>query len=244
MQFNITATTAAAGLIQDCEDLLGMDANEIAGSTALRKTFTKNINEWYRQVNQWIWQSTGTWEYDDANYTDLPIATTTLVHSQQDYELPSSAQKIDRVEVLDSNSDYGLLLPIDKSQVKNLSMSEYQETDGFPAYYDLVGRSILLYPAPSSASVTTTAGLKVYFTRGIETFNATATTASPGFIEDYHRILSLGAAYDYATAYEITPKIQIIKGHLNEMVEGLKKFYGSRHRDMKVRFHPKKRNYN
>jgi len=30
MQYNITATTAQAGLIQDCEDLLGMAANDIA----------------------------------------------------------------------------------------------------------------------------------------------------------------------------------------------------------------------
>jgi len=122
-------------------------------------------------------------------------------------------------------------------------MSEFQETDGFPLYYDLVGRSILLYPAPSSASVTTAAGLKVYLTRGIEEIDISATTASPGFNEDFHRILSLGASYDYALAYEITPKVKILKGQIDEMVEGLKKFYGARHRDLKVRFTPKKRRY-
>ena len=243
MNFNLSAATAAAGLIQDCEDLLGMDANTIAGSVALKKTFTKNINEWYKQVNTWIWQSTGLWEYDDANYTDLPVATTTLVHNQQDYELPSVAQKIDRIELLDSNANYGLLLPIDKSSIKNLSMTEFQESAGFPLYYDLVGRSVLLYPKPSSASVTTTAGLKVYFTRNIDVLNATATTASPGFNVDFHRILSLGASCDYAVSYEMVDKLPYLKGQINEMKKDLKKFYGSRHRGMPPIFTPKRRHY-
>ena len=45
---------------------------------------------------------TGEWEYDDSNYTNLPEATADLVDGQRDYELPSTAQKIDRVEVLDN----------------------------------------------------------------------------------------------------------------------------------------------
>jgi len=300
--------TNNTGLIQDCESLLGMTDTDISGDTTLLKTFTRFINVWYRRVNSWIWESTGTWEYDDSNWDDLPIATTTIVDDQQDYELSSIAQKIDRVEVLDSAGNYQLITPIDKSEIKSSSMSEFYETAGMPRYYDLVGRSILLYPKPDTSKVTAAKGLKVYFTRDIKEFaykegtadatladhlvddtsaqftaddvgrtakNVTDSTEAtitaytdagdvtvdsdifvdtdsykicsdnqePGFVNSFHRLLSLGAAYDYCIAYEVGTKANFLKGQINELVEELKKFYGSRHRDMPTRIKPKKRNY-
>ena len=112
---------------------------------------TRNINEWYRRTASWIWESSADWEWDDSNYTTLPNATTALAAGQQDYELPSTAQKIERVEVKNSDGDYMLIAPLDKSQV-NQAMTEFWETNGMPIYYDLVGRSVLLYPAPATAA--------------------------------------------------------------------------------------------
>ncbi|MHA1483136.1 MAG: phage adaptor protein, partial [Candidatus Heimdallarchaeaceae archaeon] len=231
------------GLIQDCENLLGMTATEISGDAALLKRFTTDINTYYKRANSWIWESTGTWEYDDSNYTDMPIATTTLVADQQDYEIPSTAQKIDRVEVLDSAGNYQRIKPIDKSEITSQSMSEFLKTAGMPVYYDLVGRSILLYPKPATASVTTTKGLKLYFSRNIVAFGTSDTTTAPGFVNNFHRLLSLGASYDYCISFEIGEKANFLKGQLNEMKDELKNFYGSRHRDMKTRIKPKRRNY-
>ena len=242
MDFNITASASAAGLIQDCEDLLGMEVTAISSDSTLLKRFTKDINDYYRRVNSHIWEVTGTWEYDDSNWTDLPIATTTIVDSQQDYEIDSTAQKIDRVEVLNSNGDYQLLTPIDKSQIEG-SVSEFFETAGMPLYYDLVGRSILLYPKPSTSDVTAAAGLKVYFTRDIDEFVSTDTDREPGFVNNFHTILSLGASYKYAISYEMNTKANFLKGQINEMVKELKSFYGQRHRDMPTRINPKRRDY-
>jgi len=236
-------TTNKDGLIQDCELLLGMADGDISGNATLLKQFTMLIYAWYRRVNSWIWEVTGTWEYDDSNYTDLPIATTTIVNEQQDYEIPSVAQKIDRVEVLDSDGNYQLITPIDKSQIKTSAMSEFYETPGLPTCYDLIGRSLVLYPKPSISNVTAAKGLKLYFTRDIDEFASTATTTAPGFVSNFHRILSLGASYDYAISYEMNTKANFLKGQINEMVEELKKFYGQRHRDMPTRFEPKRRNY-
>jgi len=42
-------------------------------------------------------------------------------------------------------------------------MSEFYETPGMPVYYDLVGRSVFLYPKPGANYVTETDGLKMYF---------------------------------------------------------------------------------
>ena len=236
------------------------------------------------------------------------MATTTIVDNQQDYEIPSNAQKIDRVEILDINGNYQLLKAFDKSEIKGSSMSEYEETAGLSTHYDLIGRTVMLYPKPSTTNVTAALGLKIYFTRDIKEFaykegtadgtvanhlqddtsaqfsaddvgrtvdNTTdSTTATitaftdtgditidsdifvdteeykihsdsqePGFVNSFHRLLSLGASYDYCIAYEIATKANFLKGQINEISEELKRFYGSRHRDMKTTFKPKRRNY-
>lgn len=285
-----------------------MANGDISGDTTTFKIFTRLINVWYGRVNSWIWDSTGNWEYDDSNYTDLPIATTTLVATQADYEMPSTAQKVDRVEVLNAAGDYHVLKQIDKSEVKTLAMSEHMETAGMPTQYDLVGRSIVLHPEPAATSVTTTKGLKLYFSRDIDEFvcksgTADATTADhlvddtsaqfvagdvgrkvwnitdttyalitaytdagdvtidddifadtetyllydydqePGFVSNFHRILSLGAAYDYAASYNMPNKLVYLKGQIDEIVEELKGFYGTRNRGKKSRISPTRRNY-
>jgi len=241
MKYNSTSTLD--GLIQDCETLLAMSDAGISGDATLLKVFTRLINVWYRRVNSAIWDVCGTWEYDDSNYTDLPVATTTLVDSQQDYEIPSTAQKISKVEVLDSSGNYQLLTPFDESMVKDRAMSEFYETAGLPIYYDLKGRSILLYPKPSSSKVTLAAGLKIYFTRDIYEFVSTDTTKEPGFINSFHRLLSLGASYDYAMSYEMLEKANFLKGQINEMISELKRFYGAQHRDMRTRIRPRRQTY-
>ena len=172
------------GLIQDCEDLLGMEDTAISADNNLLRRFTKNLNAWYRKVNTLIWQATGTWEYDDSSYTDLPIATTTMVDAQQDYELPSAAQRIDRIEVKDSGGIWHKLNPIDKAMIGG-ALDEHRKTDGLPVEYDLLGRTIMLYPAPATASITAANGLKVYFSREIEEFGAIKTGTADGTIA-YH----------------------------------------------------------
>jgi len=236
-------TSQLSGLIQDCETLLGMDDGTISGDSTLLKTFTRLMNAWYRRVNSWIWEVTGTWEYDDTNYTDLPEATTSLVNGQEDYTIPSTAQKIIRVEVLDKDGNYRKVEPIDQSMV-DVALSEFQETDGLPMYYDIRGNSIFLYPAPSSDDVTLTKGLKVYFSRDIDEFSSTDTTKEPGFVRNFHRILSLGASYDYAISHEMFSKANYIKGELRDLVKELRNFYGARpNRELKTRFNPKRYNY-
>ena len=235
MRFN--DTTTRTGLIQDCETLLGMSAGDISGDTTLLKDFTRLINARYRQVNSWIWQASGSWEYDDSNYTDLPIATTDIVDEQQDYELPSTAQKIDRVEIKDTNGEWTVVDPIDKSMVED-ALSEFYETPGIPKYYDLVGRSIVLYPKPDTAQTGVDDALKVYFSRDIQEFSYTDTSTEPGFVSDYHRLLSLGAALDFAISRNMRDRIPYLREQLEQLKNDLQQFYGFRHRDLKPRIIP------
>lgn len=227
-------TTTQTGLIQDCETLLGFTDGYISGNSNRLNRFTSLINAWYRKADSFIWEATGAWEFDDSNRTDLPIATTDLVDDQRDYELPSTARKVDRVEVLDDSGDWSMAYPIDKSDITTTAMEEYEETNGLPEYYDMVGRSILLYPKPASGDVTTTNGLKLYCSRDIVAFSSSATTREPGFDNHFHRICSIGAAYDYANSRGYS-SVSRLKRDLNELKAEIQTFYGTRHRDRKTR---------
>jgi len=234
MQFN--DTTNKQGLCQDTRFLLGLGVNDTVSYSDA--DLTRNINSWYRQVDSWIWQAAGNWEYDDSNYTDLPIATTDLVDEQKDYSLPTACHKILRVEVMDSNGNYQKLTPIDQTDIQE-AMTEFQETNGMPIYYDVVGRSIVLYPTPSSSDVTTTDGLKLYMSRTIDEFAATDTSTEAGFDANFHRSLSLGAALDWAYAHDMPANlITSINSQLALQRESINKFYGTRHTDYKPRIIP------
>ena len=235
-------TTNKKGLIQDCEDLLGMEDGTISGDTNLLKRFTRMINNWYRTVNAWIWEASAEWEYDDSNYTDLPIATTDLVDEQQDYTLPTWAQKIIRVEVKDNEGNWWKLEPIDQSQVDD-ALTEFEETPGLPKYYDIVGRSIFLYPKPDEDEVTLTGGLKIYVSRSIDEFDYDDTTTEPGFNSDFHQLLSVGASLDYAIGFGLTDKITPLRERLERLKESLQAYYGRRHQDFKAKIIPHEESY-
>jgi len=223
------------GLVQDARFLVGLQINDTGSYPT--SDITRNINSWYRKANTWIWNASGKWEYDDSNYTDLPIATTDLVADQQDYSLPSTGQKILRVEILDQNGNYNEITQIDQTEITS-GMTEFYETAGMPAFYDLVGNSIFLYPKPSATETTLTAGLKAYFSRDIQEFGITATSTEPGFNSDFHRLLSYGAALDFALANGMPDKINILRENIQIMKEDLTNYYSSRNPQKRVTMRP------
>jgi hypothetical protein len=202
------------------------DIDFLCGSTSASYPLadkTRNVNIAYNDVARLIWDSAGGWQYDDSNATTLPIATTTLVHGQKDYALPSTLQRLERVEVLDSSGDYQKLTQIDWHDL-SLATTEYQSDNGLPNSYDLVGSSVMLYPSPSSASVTVASGLKVYFSREVTEFT-TGSTGSPGFAKSFHRILSYAAAIDFVQDENTRRNLVGQKARLEN---GLTKFYSHR----------------
>ena len=240
MQFN--AVTSQQGLCQDARFLLGFGVNDSA--TYPNADIARNANNWYRRAVNLIWESVGDWEYDDTNASTLPLATTDLVAEQADYELPSTAQKLDKVEVLDNDGDYQLLTPITKEMVTGEAMTEEFGDSGMPQYYDIVGRSIVLYPTPSASEVTTTAGLKIYVSRDITEFNSTTTTREPGFANNFHRFISTGAALDYANGRGMTDKVNLFVGQIREIQTEMQEFYARRHeRDFRPRIMPSTQSY-
>lgn len=153
-------------------------------------------------------QSDGRWQWDDENATDsdgtvrgLPIATTALVANQQDYTLAITHLQIERVEVLDNSTPtpaWHKLKPIDQADVYGQSLSGFLNTAGLPTYYDKLGNSFFLYPAPNYSQA---ASLKIWFKRPPSYFLTSDTTnKSPGFNQLYHELIPLWVAYNFALA--------------------------------------------
>lgn len=203
---------------------------------------TRSVNEWYRIVNQWIWDSDVVWQYDDTNYGTLPIAEQSLEGGTGNYELPSNAQRVMAVNVKDNDGNWVKLEHIDQSQI-DVAYDEFKEDDGLPRYFDVIGNSLNLKPAPKAGDVTTTDGLQVHLSRGIEEFSTTSTTKEPGFVKDFHRILSLGPSLDYLTANDArTEKQNRVSGMINDYESRLRAYYGTRNQSVKNRIIPRELN--
>lgn len=221
-------------LYHDTKTMLGIITTASETVTLPLFEFFRSANEWTRQITTWIMQTQGSWKYDDTNYTTFPTGTTTLVDGQQDYSLPSTTLKIERVEVMDASGNYQIVLPVTKEWIKAQAVSEFYETDGMPAYYSMEADSIFLYPAPGAGFVTLTAGLKVYINRDTNNFSISDTSTQPGFDPNFHRGISIGAALDFASSRAMTNTIPILVSKLNSLKSDLQEFYSSRQEDIKT----------
>lgn len=250
MQFSDTSTQQ--GIIEDITFLTGMDTTQYA--TAQR---TRNVNRWYQNVLNEILKADAAWEFDDTDKTDLPVLTTALVANQSDYELPKSLTtnpttlqggstaggilQIHAVEVMNANGVYEPLKQTDirDIQSKGIAITEYKKTPGMPSEYDIRGNTLFLKCPPASGSVTLSAGLKIYITREGYAFLASDTTKEPGFAEQFHRILSFGAALDWFIA-KAPNKAANMKTLIDGMMTDLRAFYGARNRDKTMRITPRR----
>lgn len=216
------------GIVEDIDFLV--NTNSTSYPTAQK---TRNVNEWYNRVIGWILDAQDDWQWDDKNQTDLPIGTTNLVSSQQDYAEPTSLT-ITRVEIKDSGGTWRLLEPIDQADIEGEALGNFLSTAGTPRFYDKLGNSIFLYPKPSYNS---TGGLKVYFLREPDYFTASDTTQEPGFESMFHRILSVGAAYDFSLANGLDNMV-VLKNRIDELKSELIKYYGRKSKDRRPRITP------
>lgn len=250
MKFN--DTTNKNGLIQDCEFWTQLGDGTISGDTTLLAVFTSLINQMYHRVVAWILEASGEWEWDDSNYTDFPIGTTSLFDNQQDYTLPAASStadastllKIIRVEVKDKDGNYQKIKRIDETEIHDLGLASFLKTAGMPKYYREIGNSIELFPPPSSNNTTLSAGLKIYFQRTPVEFTTSDTTQQPGFVAPFHRILSIGASLDYAEANGLSMLATDLKKRLygdpnvldnKGLKRELQEFYSTRNLDRRIR---------
>jgi len=195
----------------------------------------RNINRAYNEVTYMIWDAQDAWQFDDRTNTDLPYFRQTLTHATQEYTIPSTIQKISRIEVYNDTSAWCRVDPMDNPDIE-AALPEYQDTAGLPLKYALRGNYISLYPAPSSAQVHTTSGLAFYGSRDVTEFAGTVATAVPGFAKQFHRILTYSAAIDFE---ENTERLQKFLRERDSLIKGLKRFYSRRMVERPNRIRPR-----
>lgn len=243
----LSVTSGQNGLIQRSTFLAFGDALDHSTSWPLNSIVT-SLNRAVHKISILIWQSVGTWQWDDTNQTDLPIATTTLVNSQQDYTLPTTVFQIFRVEILDASGIWHKLDQIDKSIIRSAEI-EYYKTDGLPVKYDILANSILLYPSPATASVTLAAGLRIHISREATEFTVPATyttsdTTQPGFDEQFHELLCYYAARDFCVVNGPTDRGDRYNVEITVTKQDLVKHYGMKNMDKPPKFVPRREFYN
>ncbi len=220
---------------------LDADIDFLCGSTSATYSPTnkrRNMNIAYRDVARIIWESDGGWHYDDTNATTLPKAYTTLVDGQQDYTLPTTAMRVNRVEVMDGAGNWIKLQPVDPQEVHSGMPEFLGGTAGTPLYYELAGRSLLLYPTPGTGHVTMVNGLMIYMDRDVTSLAVSATTTEPGFAAPFHRILSFAASIDFTQDQNQRQFLALQKDRLEQ---GMIRFYSKRAPEIKSTIKPRAR---
>jgi hypothetical protein len=238
-------TTNYSGHIQDCESwLFGSDFGAISGNTNKLKQFATLLNYALDEVTNDIIEVDNTWQWDDSNHIDYPIATTSLVAGQKDYVLETTHLNIQGVEVKDSNGDYYPLSPIDYRNIRNSGQSETEffEQDGRPMFYDLQGESLFLYPAPDANSVTTASGLKIFFQRPASYFASTDTTKAAGISPIFQDLITLYACAKYAKQNSMADKARELDAEITKRKAKIRKHYYSRTKDTPKKITYKHRN--
>lgn len=226
MQYN--DTTSYTGIIQEIERLTDLGIGTISGDTANMKNFTAMANNENRRIWSLIFRSTGSWEYDDSNNTDLPEATADLTSGTGKYALPSTALTVGRLEIKDSAGTWITLDPFNKDVVET-GLDEFFDASGISRFYRLVGNTIELYPTPNYNS---TGGLKVYFDREAFDFDTSDTTQTPGFASPFHKLLPLKVAIEWLDIKQPTsPSLAGYRNKEQKMEIDLMHFYATRWKD-------------
>lgn len=176
---------------------------------------TAEVNDGLEEIAGRIIAETGNaWiEWDDTNQTDLPTGTGNLVEGQEAYSFSSEYLRIKRIKIKDTNGKWHPIKQIDQQLWQNTTIEQHFGTDdsgdpntGLSEYYDILGDTIRLYPAPTATSCTLTAGLKMDFVRTCTFFTAVATTAvdtkEPGIPSPYHKLLVYRGSLPYCLKYK------------------------------------------
>lgn len=223
-----------ADINQEIRDLCDADTTTYTASTLLRR-----VNNALETLVGLIINADGTWQWDDSNYSTLPIGTGTLVEGQTSYSFSDEFLDIEEVSVLDAGGVWRKLKPVDPSELGDLSIEEYfgiktsSTPKGLPEYYDKQEDTVKLYPAPAATAVTLSSGLRVRFKRTADLFTSaqvTTGTKVPGIASPYHMLICYLAAIPYCMGYK-KDRVALYKKQADQLTEEMLTFYGQREKD-------------
>lgn len=216
------------------------DTDFLAGSTSATYSTTnkrRNHNIAYQEVAVTIWESDGTWSYDDSNNTDGPVAYRSLANASAAYLIPTTAIRIEGVEVQDAEGSWHVmeLIALEDLLQLRISPEEYLTGVGMPFKAALKGNEIHLFPAPGTGYTTMASGMAVRLSRMVTNIAVTATTTTPGFVSAYHRILSLSGAIDFIRDPE---EKKLLISQKDRLMKGMTRFYARRNDSVQTSIKP------
>lgn len=195
-------TTTKAGLIQTIEFWTNLGDGAISGNATLLKVMTGRVNSAFDRLMPYLYSFSEYLSWDDANQTDLPIATVNLVSGQADYKIAQDDNSLDilnitNVQVLPSATAtlYGDVEKLTIDDPRALSAMSPASTDTGTPYGVLVrGNTLFFTPTPNYSA---TNGIKIFFEREASYFASTDTSKEPGIPQPYQELLALYASYDW-----------------------------------------------
>jgi hypothetical protein len=202
--------------------------------------FTADINLALDKALTLIFQTGGTWQFDDSNQTDYPIITTNIVSGQRDYSFTTDATgnlilEIYRVLVADVNGTFYDVAPVDVGQgTAPRSYTDNLNVGGLPNTYDKLANAIFLDPIPNYNA---TAGLKVYINREGSYFNTNDTTKKPGFAGLFHEYLALRPSWQYACVNGLA-NVNKLEEQVLKMESDMQDYYRGREKDTQKVLYP------
>jgi hypothetical protein len=169
----------------------------------------RDLNEELRAVQISILRDRGVLEFDDVNYTDLPVATFAVVAGQTTYKLTvdedgnliSTIHKV----AIDTGDGY--------QDVPRKTVAEGQQealventTASLPNCYYEVGNSVVFGQIPAQSGTA-----KVWFDRDIDLIVVGDTTKVPGVPVAYHNLVAYRVAYNYALDKGLSNEDRILR---------------------------------
>lgn len=201
--FNDTSTNK--GIIQMIEKECGFNAGDISGNATRFSQFTVDVNLAHDDFVRIAIQSSGTWQFDDSNQTDLPIIRTNLVSGQRDYSFVLDGTNnliLDfyKITVADTSGVLHEIKPVDQQTADSAqgnvdSFINGQNVGGVPTRYDKTGPTFFLDPVPNYNS---TNGFQAFINREGYYFTTADTTKKPGVPGIFHKYYYLKPSLDYA----------------------------------------------
>lgn len=208
-----------------------------------------NLNIWLQNVVTEILLAQDSSDFDDYNHSGYAVLQKSLVADQRDYSfgITDGVVAIKRVDVSYDGSNSYKSTPIDSSEI-DISLEE--TTTDIDSYFstsapahDWRNNALFLYPEPTAS----TGFVSVEVSRTASEFSSsdyTTGTASPGFDNNFHQILSYGMAKEYFAPNGMDAEVAKMDAEINRLLANLRKQYGKKEPGYPMRFQDDLENYN
>lgn len=167
----------------------------------------RNLNFWYREVLGWVIPLGGEWEMQgEIMWIDGQTGVT-------DYEIPSNLLRLYRVEAkLNNNAEFVECVPY------NIAGNDIVEGNSTRVIDDVTKPTVEVFGDYLQIRPTFTEdvvnGLKIYVQEDFNDLTAVSPYTVPNLMNPVRRVLSLGAAYDFALSEEMWQKAAELKRRL------------------------------